>query len=195
MMRYFVGIFLTIGLIILLIVLLLPHGGGDGGVASPKAKVPITDKALIAYANTDTVVRLTIDGPVNAPQDHRQAVITVGKDQTTFDQVQGYDNSVTNHQTYPNTQSGYSSFLHALAHAGFTKGDTKPADQDERGYCPTGNRYIFELIKNGDDVERFWSTSCGKPKTYQGNNSLTLQLFKAQVPDYDKQSSTLGLNF
>jgi hypothetical protein len=75
----------------------------------------------------------------------------------------------------------------SLSHAGFTKGNADKALSDERGYCPLGSRYIFELIdENGKTIERYWATSCGKPKTYQGNVSLTRSLFQAQVPDYSR---------
>ncbi|HVA10893.1 MAG TPA: hypothetical protein VNG32_01875, partial [Candidatus Dormibacteraeota bacterium] len=73
---------------------------------------------------------------------------------------------------------------------GFTDGNNDPKASDERGYCPLGDRYIFEFNENGQDLERYWATSCGSPKTYLGAFTLTVSLFTAQVPNY----STLTQN-
>lgn len=184
-MRYFIGFLITIGLIILLIVLLLTGGG------SPKK--PKTTKALADYATSDAVVRLSIDGPINADQNHQAVRITVGQSDTTYQQIQGYEGTVVNQQTYANNTSAYSNFLYALGHAGFTKGDPSKTLANEKGYCPLGSRYIFELIDGDHTVQRYWATSCGKPATYKGNANLTLTLFKAQVPGY--ADLTQDLNF
>src|SRR6476469_6251002 len=98
-MRYFIGFLVTIGLIVLLIVLLF-HGGNSGKV--PQTKVP-----LISYANTDTVVRATIDETINAPENHRTIQITVGKDNTTLNVIKGYDGNSQKNLSYPMTSSAY----------------------------------------------------------------------------------------
>ena len=189
-MRYFIGFLITIGLIILLIVLLFHHGGGG--------KVPATKTPLINYASTDTVVRETIDQTINAPQNHRTIKITVGRDNTTLELIQGYDGNPLTTKTYPMTESAYSAFLHALQHEGYTLGNDDSALKDERGYCPLGIRYVFEVVDgSGSDIERYWTTSCGGnvPATFRGKTSAIQQLFRLQVPDYDKltASSTSGL--
>lgn len=178
MMRYFIGFIATIGLIIILILLIF-HGGSN------KAKVPTTAKTLDSYANTNAEAQLTIDGPINAPQNHQQIQISVGQDETTFEQLQGYNGSVVNLQSFTNTEASYSAFLHALTVAGFTDGNTSSSLGDDQGYCPLGSRYIFQLTQNGNNIERFWATNCGNPKTYLGNLNLTLALFQAQVPGYN----------
>jgi hypothetical protein len=104
-MRYFIGFLVTIGLIILLIVILLQGGS--------KSKVPSTSKTLESYSTTAATVRLTIDGPVNADQSHEALRITVGQDQTTFDQLQGYQGNVVKSQSYANNETSYNVFLHA----------------------------------------------------------------------------------
>ncbi len=177
MIRYFVGFALTIGLIIILILLLFGGGGG-------KSKAPVVPRTLNSYAATDAMARLTIDGPINAPQNHQEVQVSIGQDGTTFEQLQGYDGTVVNQQTFTNSQTSYAVFLHALTLAGFTRGNTSAALKDERGYCPLGDRYIFEFVNNGQDLERFWATSCGNPKTFLGNTNLTIDLFEAQVPGY-----------
>ena len=186
-MRYFIGFLITIGLIILLIVLLFHHGGSG--------KVPATKAPLISYANTDTIVRETMDQVINAPDNHRTIQITVGRDNTTFELIQGYDGNPLTTKTYPMTESAYNVFLHALQHAGYTLGNDDNAAKDERGYCPLGTRYIFEVIDgSGADIERFWTTSCGSgvPSTFKGKTPTILQLFKLQVPDYDHLTANVS---
>ncbi len=184
-MRYIFGLFITIGLIILLIILLVGGGG--------KPKVSKTSKTLDSYASTDAEVRMTIDGPVNGQPIHTQVRVTVDRDNVTYEQLQGYDGNVVKTQTYENTQEAYATFLLALAHAGYTKGNLDKALADERGFCPLGARYIFELNQGSHNIERFWTTSCGNPKTYEGNRGLTINLFQNQVPDYDGLTHNLVL--
>lgn len=179
-MKYFIGFVTTIVLIILLIIALI-SGGGD-----KKAKVPTTAKELSSYATTDAAVRMTIDGPVQADQKHQVVRVTVNKDSATFEQLDGYTGSLVNTKTYVNNSNAYAAFLHSLQRAGYTLGNDDKALKDERGVCALGNRYIFTLQDAGQTVQRYWTTSCGKTKTYKGDVSLTRSLFQKQIPDYNE---------
>ena len=176
-MRYFIGFLVTIGLIILLIVLLF-GGGGKSNKSVPK---PLT-----SYSTTDAQVSLTIDGPVNADQNHKQSQIIIDNGQATYQQLQGYDGQIISSESFNNTQASFYVFLRALETAGFTHGDTSSSLSNERGICPLGTRYIVKLTQDGNDIERFWVTSCGGTKTYEGNIALTIKLFEAQIPNYAK---------
>ena len=184
-MKYIIGFLLTIFLVILVIILLI--GGGH-----KKAVVPATSKPLVDYSNTSVISRVTIDGPINSSHEHEQIRISVGKDQVTYQKFSGYDGQTVDTKQFTNTSASYAVFLKALGHEGYTLGDTTKALQDERGYCPLGNRYIYELIDGSKTIERFWTTSCRKPSTYKGNAPITLDLFKKQVPDYNKIQNTFS---
>jgi hypothetical protein len=184
-MRYFIGFLITVGLIILLIFMLF-HGGG-------KPKVTTTSKVIDSYATTDAEARLTTDGPVNANQEHIQTRITVSRDDVTYEELKGYDGEVTKQLHFSNTQNSYAAFLISLGHAGFTLGDNSKQLSDERGYCATGERYIFELRQDSRDIERYWATSCGGTKTYAGSLELTTDLFHAQIPDYNTLAENINL--
>ena len=184
-MRYIVGILVALGLVVLLIVLLV----NGGGKSSPH---PVTKK-LYDYASTDAQVSLTIDGPINAESLHQQVRITVDNTDVTYEQLKGYQGNVVNTQIFANNEDAYNAFLHALYHAGFSLGSNNPALKDESGYCPTGDRYIFEMTQDGNTLERYWSTSCGNIKTYEGSTSLTLTLFQAQVPNYSGLTENVQL--
>jgi hypothetical protein len=184
-MRYFLAFLVTLGLILLLFTLLFRSGGG-------KSKTPV-GKTLDSYSTTDAVARVTIDGPINADQTHQALRISVGRDEVTFEKIQGYQGNVVSVQNYANNSDAYANFLLALSHAGFTKGSTPAALKDERGYCPLGDRYVFELTQEDKEIERYWATNCGKPATYLGAVSLTLDLFRAQVPDYNTLTQNIAL--
>jgi hypothetical protein len=184
-MRYFIGFMITIGLFILLIFLLFSGGG--------KPKVPTTSKTLESYASTAAEVSMVVDAPINANSQHQQIHITADRNNVTYEEVAGYDGRVVRQERFANTENAYAVFLRSLANAGFTKGDIKKELSDERGYCPLGTRYIFELRDGSRSIQRFWWTSCGKPKTYLGNPSLTIQLFEDQVPNYPDLSQDVKL--
>jgi hypothetical protein len=177
MMRYFVGFIIALGLIVLLIILIFSGGG--------KPKVPTTSKPLDSYAFTDATAEMTVDAPVNAPELHQQVKVIVSNTSIVYEEIKGYNGQVVNLQTFGSSVNAFAAFLHALDVAGFTKGDTDPDHADARGYCPLGDRYIFELKQDGKTIEHFWATTCRKPQTYQGDALVTAQLFRAQVPNYE----------
>jgi len=137
-------------------------------------------------------VQLTVDGPINADTKHRGYTITVGRDDVNMVTTQGYQGSVLQQKTYPNNASAYAEFLRSLQLFNFVKGNADPARGDERGYCPSGDRYVFKITSAGQDVQRFWSTSCGGG-TYGGGRSQTILLFQRQVPDFDQLSTGLSI--
>jgi hypothetical protein len=184
-MRYFLGLLVALGLIILIVFLMF--GGG-------KSKIGVATKPLESYNGDNDAVRLTIDGPVNADQDHMGLQITVNNSDVVYEQLQGYQDSVVNQQTFSSNQQAYNVFLRALDLAGFTRGNPAKDLSNEQGYCSLGDRYIFELLENGNDVERYWATNCGNPKTYLGNLDLTLSLFEDQVPNYSELTENVRLN-
>lgn len=186
-MRYFIGFLVAIGLIILIIVLLF---GGSGD--SSKTKVPATSKTLDSYANTDAEASMLIDGPVNSDQNHRSVKITVGQNSVVYQEFGGYDGQVIQQKMYHNTRTSYATFLRALDLVGFTRGSTDTKLSDERGRCPLGERSVFEFKQGSHSFERLWVTTCGGAKTYLGNTSATMTLFKQQVPDYTTLNSDLG---
>jgi hypothetical protein len=176
-MRYFIGFLVTMFLIILLVILIF--GGGN------KSKVPTTSKALTSYATTGSDVSMTVSGPINAESLHQEYRITVDRNNVTFEEIKGYQGNVVKLKTYSNNMAAYDNFLHALARAGFTNGNNSKALSDETALCPLGSRYVFKLSQGGNDLERYWATTCTGTKTYLGNFNMTTSLFELQVPDFN----------
>lgn len=179
-MRYIVGFLIGIGLLVLTVILVIRIFSGGGAEDAPR---PID---LNSYSTTDTVVRLTLDGPVVANQQHEQLRITVGRDAVLYERFQGYQGDIVDTRSYPNNQDAYAEFLRALDVAEFEKGNAD-GPKDERGFCPTGQRYIYEAIGEGENLVRWWNTSCGgNTGNFVGRGSVVRNLFKKQVPDYNE---------
>lgn len=185
-MRRILAVLIGIGVIVLLFVLIVR--GFSGG----NNQTPIKQTRLSDFAGTDAVAQLYIDGPVVLDQDHRAIKILVSRDQTEIDIIQGYEGTVINQQVYPNNVAAFAVFLKALDHLNFTKGNTNPSLRDEQGYCASGDRYVYQLSNNGDDVLRFWSTSCGQG-TFGGNRPAVRDLFRNQIPQKDFYNLTSGI--
>ena len=187
-MKYFLGFLAVVGLIVLVFVLVLGGlGGGKKGPTNKPAEIILSD-----YTNTATSMRLTIDGPVNANQLHRAIRITIGRDQNVIEQINGYQGTVAKKQSYNSNSQAYETFLRSLQKFNYTKGDTTPALADERGYCPGGQRYIYEIVSGVDTTERFWGSTCGQG-TFKGAGPAVRALFRAQIPNYNQFVSGTGL--
>ncbi|HUC90275.1 MAG TPA: hypothetical protein VMR45_05730 [Patescibacteria group bacterium] len=174
-MKYFLGLLSAITLIVIVFILVL-HG--FSGSSKPKNQITLTD-----YATSSTVVKLTVSGPVKADQNHQGYSITVGRDSNTIEVYQGYQNTVTQAKTYGNNSVAYADFLRALQLQGFTKGSADTTQSDDRGVCPLGARYTFEIQTAGETIQRYWATSCGKG-TFKGTSSSIMTLFKLQIPEF-----------
>ncbi len=187
-MKYFLGFLAVVGLIVLVFVLVLGGlGGGKKGAPNKPSEVILSD-----YTNTATIMRLTVDGPVNADQLHKAVRITVGRDQNVIELITGYQGTVAKKQSYNTNTQAYETFLRSLQKLNFTKGDSTPALADERGFCPSGERYIYEIMSGVDTVERYWGSTCGQG-TFKGIGPSVRALFRAQIPDYNLFVNGTGL--
>lgn len=184
LMRYVFGLLIGIFLLVLVFFLIIRAFGGNG----PKVEVFLPD-----YAQTETVVRMTVEGRVNVDQDHRVARVTIGRSTNTMRLMQGYQGRVLETKSYPSNEAAYATFLRALQLQGYTRGDDNPNRDDSRGFCPTGRIYTFDIITGGDTVQSFWTTSCGGG-TFAGNTAVVRQLFRAQIPDYTRVLRGTNLN-
>ena len=183
-LRYLIGFLGIIALIILVIILIVR--AGSNSTVGPQA-IDLAD-----YITNSSEVSLTIDGPVSANETHRSIHITVDERRATAELIKGYEGQIEDSKSYTTNENSYANFMLALKHAGFTLGNTDESIKDERGYCATGLRYIYQLKDSGKEIRRFWGTSCSKDGTYKGMGELTRTLFQQQIPDYDDLASPAG---
>ncbi|HEY1644916.1 MAG TPA: hypothetical protein VGF75_00845 [Candidatus Saccharimonadales bacterium] len=175
MNRYIIGALAFLGLAILLIVLLFTGGGGKKTIAP-------TEPSLVSYADTNAVVKLVVDGPVVAPEDHNSVDVSVSQNSASVEVFQGYNGEVIASKTYNNTENSFKNFLYSLYYAGYSKGGTSPYTSDI-GLCSTGRTYDLYLTNNGQTLQHYWQTDCSGPKTFDGNLGLTITLFEKQIPN------------
>lgn len=190
-MRYIVSFLIAIGLIILFVILLLRAifgGGGDG--TSPERNVNLAD-----YERTNVVMRFIIDGPVVANELHGQVRVEVARDENKLQLIRGYQGEVTRQENFNSNSSAYGNFLRAIDLLGYTKGSTSDTLQDYRGYCPTGNRYIFQIAEGDEIKQQFWATSCTDGEgSFNGETNSVITVFQAQIPGYQALTSGAGVN-
>lgn len=181
------------GFIIFIIIMVSLFTGGSKKPTTPIAPVV---KPLAEYAGTNATVSLTTDGIVNGDELHRSIRITVSANQRELDVLQGYNPQIITSKSFINNQEAYTVFLKAIGNSGFAlKIKNSKAPADERGQCPLGFRYIFNLNDGSDDISRLWSSSCGTAVgNFGGQTSTLLTLFQYQIPDYSTLTSQVNLS-
>lgn len=179
--RYVIGFGLLIVLLFIVIFMIVRGGGSD------EAEVIETKRALTSYVSDAnvTLVQTTV-GPIVAAQNHTETQIRITNQNATLDVMQGYDGNVIASRTHAISTAAFGELLSALEKVGFTEGDTDKSLENDKGYCPTGERYIFEIREGSKTVQRFWSTSCRGDKTFLGSAGSVIALFQEQIPDYSE---------
>lgn len=180
-MRRFILAGLGIFLIIVLFIWFLASRGNR-----PQQDLGVQRSALTDYALTATEVRYTLEGEINARENHRSVQIIVGQSTRTITVFEGYQGKVLKSETYLNDSDAYRAFLAGLENSGYTKSRVATRNVDPLAACPTGKRYRYDIINGSDVKQSLWSASCnGTRGTFNGNTSNVQNLFEAQVPDYD----------
>lgn len=191
-MRYFIVTIVLIFFIITGSIFFVLRGRSNNNKATtnkPPALL-ITD-----YSNTNSEVRMTLDGKIVGSEEHRAIRVTISSEKRKLEIIEGYEDKIINSQLFSNDASAYEEFLYALKTANYLKlkSNANP-DASEKGVCPTGRRYIYELYTSGTLVKRVWSTSCSDSQgNNAGNNSLIQQLFRQQIPDYNSLTNNVSL--
>lgn len=183
-MKFILGILGIIFVAIIAIVLIT-----GGGSKSP------TEKPLVVSeeAREGVSAALTTQGQVVGEDQRRAIRIIVNQDERRLEILSGYGESVERSSTFANTHAGFEAFLVALDQAGFSN-KRQTAIADERGACPLGRRYIYELREYSQELLRLWNTSCGKQGDFAGKGSTIRKLFEKQIPDYSKLVRGVDLN-
>lgn len=151
-------------------------------------------RQLYDYASSPTAqVVFTTQGRIVGDDQFNTIRITVSRDARKVEILNGYTGRVESSKTLPNNEAAFDAFLRSLNLAGFTSTrETKLAD--ERGVCPRGLRYIYELQDAGTPPQRTWSVSCtAKEGSFGGNAATVRQLFQGQITDYNKFVSKVRL--
>lgn len=169
---------------ILLVMLISRIGSGSKKAGSKSSKASTSNVVDVTkYVNNNSKVVLTINGRINGDDVHRSVRISVDSGNRTAEVIQGYQGNVINTQSAINNPDAYEQFIYALATSGFSK-ERKTTQTDDRGACPLGQRYVYEIYDNNQSVMRRWSTSCGAIGTMGGRQSQINELFQRQITEY-----------
>lgn len=183
LVRSIIVALVSIGLVILVIVLLIKGFAGKGSAPSSRINVG-------TYAYSSAIATLLIDGPTNLNQTHSQVRISVSGTENEIDIIQGYEGNVVKRQTYSNNPAAFGVFLQSLQLLNFSRGSS--GSTDYRGFCPTGDRYVYSFSSDQSELFSYWSTSCGGQGTFQGDAPSVRRLFERQVPSHDLVTLTGG---
>ncbi len=187
------GVLGVIVLAILVIVLIFTRSTKTGPSSNASVKAPVVIN-LLDQDNANSSLKITTQGRLVGEDQRRSIRITVSQSQRTIEVIQGYENNVIKSQSFDNTPAAYSTFIRAINNAGFTK-YRKGANGDERGACPQGQRYIYELNKGSERLQRLWSSSCNSSDgSLAGSASRIRQIFQDQIPGYERYIADVNLN-
>jgi len=151
------------------------------------------EEALLSEYNRPGVnVILEVQGPVVAKEKYNTYRLIVSRTARTMQVIRGYDNSVVKEERLDNTEASFDVFLKSLERAGFDRLSGKFKDQDEKGVCANGRRYIFEIEDDGVEAFRAWKTSCAKESGSSAAPTAVRTLFQKQFPNF--ANFTAGLN-
>ena len=166
-------------------------GGSRGNQPSQDEQ----NRRLVTNVTTGRSVRMTVYGPIVADEDRESYEITVTTSNRRFAAYKGYTQSQVASSDYDNTYEGYQQFVYALSRVGFDKeralGDV---ENDDRGACATGKKYVYELFDNGDQIKRVWTTTCsGSRGSFARASDAVKSLFIKQIPDFTTAIKPLKL--
>lgn len=191
-MKWFIGILGVIVFIILLVVLVFRRPNQPARPADQPVST-VASTSLTNLSNTSAELRYTVQGKIVSEEEHRSLRVTVSRTLRRLEVLQGYDEVVVASTDLNNTDASFATFLAALEQVGYSK-VRESAISDERGVCPEGRRYIFEISGSGQGEQRTWTSSCSSSAgTFAGNRSSVEQLFKGQIPGYNKLVSGVKL--
>src|ERR1700694_4011901 len=134
----------------------------------------------------NSTVSWTEQGRLLGEDQRRSVRVTVSATQRQVELLDGYNQTLEKSITQPNNKTAYSTFLIALENLRFGQ-DRIVKQGDERGDCPLGLRYIYEIHQGSDQKLHTWSDSCNAANgTFAGDSYTTRQIFKAQITDYNQ---------
>ena len=184
---------LAVGIVLFLLIISTIVIVGGRGSKSSKSSNTKKPASLVDYANTSTTVRFTQAGRINARENHRVLVITVGQTERTATIYEGYQGKVVKSETYLNDPDAYRSFLAALQNSGYTRARKANTAVIPMGACANGRRFNYDILSYDEVKQSLWSTTCDNRGTFGGKPSTTRTLFQQQVPDYNGFIKGMGL--
>ncbi len=153
----------------------------------------IAKSSMDRYNKAGTEVILEVQGPIKGDESFYLYRIKINRNNRVVQLVRGYDGFVEKEQTFPNNEAAYGVFLKALDTTNFElKNQSK--NEDERGSCPLGRRFIYSIQDGSEQVFHSWAASCNPGLGTSEANPLTRTLFQNQIPKFNEFVAGQDLN-
>lgn len=143
-----------------------------------------TTKQVVKQAKESTILRLRVDGPVIADEKHQSMQIDITPTSRTVTLYKTYQNVEFKKSTYTNNQKAFEAFAQALDRAGYTSANPESVSTKYAGECALGRVYHLEILQGSKVSQDLWTTSCSTKRSFGGNTSTVLTLFRNQIPNY-----------
>lgn len=166
------------------------------GTPEEKPQVNVGQNALTSTSDNRSV-RMHVRGPIVADEKFHSYTIIATPSSRSIATFQGYLYAPVDGQVLSNNKHAYEQFVFALSHAGMMKGTVLEGDaNDTRGLCAVGTLTEFEVRQGDNTVQRLWTTSCSNAKgSFKNSTSAIRQLFQKQIPDFDKLTAKIRMNY
>jgi len=165
-----------------------------GGNQAQLGETNVGKEALLSVADSRSV-RMTVRGPIVADETFRSYRISASPSSRDFTTYSGYLSRTLSSKTLSNNTRAYEELVFALDKANMMNSAPLEGDKDDtRGICATGRVYEFEVLKDGEAVQRLWTSTCkGSPGSFRANVQQVSSLFLQQIPGAQKSLSKIDL--
>lgn len=195
----FVPILLVILITIVAVAAVIAIGRAimGGGSSTSEGNSTQMDRARAALLSSDITrsVRLTVRGQIVSDEEFRSYQIVISPTSRVMTTYEGYLSSVIETRDFDNNFVAYEEFVFALDKRRMMDGRALSEEQNDlRGVCASGKLYEFEVLVNGETLQKLWTSDCGGAKgSALAEVSEILSMFLGQIPDGSKTAREIGL--
>lgn len=151
---------------------------------NPTTKKVTTTKQVVNQLKENTTLRLRVEGPVIADEKHQSMQIDITLTSRTVTLYKTYQKTEFKKTTYANNKKAFDAFAQALDRAGYTSINPDAKNTKYAGECSLGRVYHFEVLQSSKVSQDLWTTSCSVTRSFGGNTTNVLTLFRNQIPNY-----------
>lgn len=168
--------------------------GGDSQQQQPQVNV---GQNALTNTGDNRSVRMHVRGPIVADEKFHSYTVIVGPNSRSITTFRGYLYEQVDGQVLPNNKHAYEQFVFALSQAGMMNGTPATGEaNDTRGLCAVGSLFEFEVRQGDNTIQKLWTTSCTASKgTLKASAAAVRQLFQKQIPDFDKLTAKIRMNY
>lgn len=183
-----VPIILVLLVIAIAVAALVSVGRAIFGGNQPQSSAQNVGKEALTTIADSRSVRMTVRGPIVADETFRSYRITASTSTRSLTTYSGYLSRTLSNKSLSNNTRAYEELVYALDKANMMNSAPFEGNSDDtRGICATGRVYEFEVLKDGEVVQRLWTSTCkGSIGSFRASTEQVSSLFLEQIPDSKK---------